>query len=80
MELGAPGVPFKTTPWTMCLPRFCIYEAACPVKGPRQRTVETRDCFRYAPLEKRPPSRLSPFAREMLERLQSGAQLLDTEG
>ena len=66
-------IPFKTDRFTLCMPRFCIYQEHCPVKGPRQRLVETAACFRYAPAHKRPPSTLSPAARQLLEQLHRGA-------
>ena len=71
MELGIP-LKIRQERFTLCIPRFCIYEASCPTKGARQRLVETADCFRFSPPHKRPPTTLSPAAREALEKLQRG--------
>ena len=55
----------------LCIPHYCVYAHACPVKGPRQRYVLRRECFRYRPPGQRPLPRLSACARELLAELRA---------
>lgn len=60
--------------WSLCMPRYCVFSYACPVKAMRQGPIETYRCLRYLPADRQPPAALSPFAVELLERLRRRRQ------
>ena len=60
--------------FALCIPFYCAYAHACPVKASRQRYVARRDCFRYQPQWQRPAPGLSDFARQTLAELREDAQ------
>ncbi len=61
----------QTQPSALCIPFYCAYAHACPVKSQRQRYVPRRDCFRYRPDWQRPAPALSDFARRTLTELRA---------
>jgi hypothetical protein len=63
------GMRAMAARWTVCLPRYCIYAYACPVRPPRRATLPARQCLRFAPEGQRPAPGLSPYALALLERL-----------